>query len=630
MEYKSIYAHFLEIGQGVNSLFQCNKLGRRHVLEFLDANDWFGMEHRIIARTPHISVDDIQKLQDPITLWLSAYKRPSREKIVLMLEHFKGKYPETCRLYAQFISQNKMADRPAGWMLLDFILSEIDREITEYDESGLQKFITLLDDGATRKAAQLFADFLGTENHDGESISSWKYTFNIRDNPSLVNDAYPATDFATMAYCVFNEDMWTQQELIEKAINNETYANLWLFVSLHFICALRAQDMVRLPAPTLPRDGNIIFKEVMSKAFTQHDAITLVEEFLFRIKLNPIHPSKTAKKENIPEIKVSVPESLRVPFGIIMAIALAHRRKPQISTLLEKQKFSFSSIRKFFGNDFAKALGASSFSTRRCNKSFLQGIEAIGGNEHGKPKGYMLAALARSHKGGIGKLPEMTDIYLKDAQFSGYSPEFIIQQMFERGVFSFIPAVLLEVYTGDGYTKLPITKQTHLIGEVGLTAYQIENMAQAMERAIAKSRVAVKEIIQSPSSVKENAGRVLQNIASGASPGKQTDYFCLMIAAGLSCPFATRAGCFGCGYEIQTKATMHTLMREHKYLMAAKKNATPEDAQRYEQIMGKAILPAAAEMITSAKLLYPNADIGGLLDIMEVELSGTDCLSGRC
>jgi hypothetical protein len=242
----------------------------------------------------------------------------------------------------------------------------------------------------------------------------------------------------------------------------------------------------------------------------------------------------------------------------------------------------------------------------------------------------MLAALARSHKGGIGKLADTTDIYLKDAQFSGYSPEFIIRQMFERGVFSFIPAVLLEVYTGDGYTKLPITKQTRLIGEVGLTAYQIENMAQAMERAIAKSRAVVKEIIHNAVDLKENVGRVLQNIASGASPGKQSDYFCLMIAAGLPCPFAARTGCFGCGYEIQTKATMHTLMREHKHLMLAKTNTTPEEVQRYELIMRNAILPAAAEMIASAELLYPNADISGLLDIMEVELHGADCISGRC
>ena len=630
MEYKSIYAHFVEIGQEVNSMFQNKKAGRRHILEFMDANDWFGMEHRIISRTPHMAVHELQELQESITLWLSAYKQPARKKITLMLEHFKYKYPETCKLYEQFISNNKMADKPAGWMLLDFILSEIDREITEYDESGLQRLIHRLDEGATRKAAQLFADFLGAENQDGESISVWKYTFNIRDNPSLIHDAYPATDFAAMAYCVFNEDMWVQHDLIRKAVNSETCANLWLFVALHFICALRAQDMARLPAPALPREGKIIFKEVMGRDFTEHDAILLVEEFIFRLNLNPIQPSKTAKKDNIPEIKLFVPESLKSSFGIIMAITLAHRKKSQMKTLLKTIKFDFSSIHRFFGGDFVKALGISGFSTRRCNKSFLQGIEAIVGNEHGKPKGYMLAALARSHKGGVGKLADMTEIYLKDAQFGGYSPEFIIRQMFERGVFSFIPVVLLEMYTGDNYTKLPITKQTQLIGEVGLTAYQIENMAQAMERAIIKSRVTVKEIIQNPSAVKENAARILQNIASGASPGKQSDYFCLMIAAGLSCPFAARSGCLGCGYEIQTKATMHTLMREHKHLMVAKTNATPEEIQRYELIIRNAILPAAAEIITSAELLYPDADVDGLLDIMEVELYGADCISGRC
>ena len=103
-----------------------------------------------------------------------------------------------------------------------------------------------------------------------------------------------------------------------------------------------------------------------------------------------------------------------------------------------------------------------------------------------------------------------------------------------------------------------------------------------------------------------------------------------MVAAGMRCPFAARRGCFGCGYEIQTKAVMHTLMREHKHLKAAKINAVPEEVHRYELIMENAILPAAREMIDSAEMLYPDADIGGLLDIMEVELYGTDCISGRC
>ena len=67
-------------------------------------------------------------------------------------------------------------------------------------------------------------------------------------------------------------------------------------------------------------------------------------------------------------------------------------------------------------------------------------------DEPGRPKGYMLAALARSHKGGIGSLPEITDIYLKDASFSGYRPEFILREMFERGIFGFIPAIMLERY----------------------------------------------------------------------------------------------------------------------------------------------------------------------------------------
>lgn len=236
-------------------------------------------------------------------------------------------------------------------------------------------------------------------------------------------------------------------------------------------------------------------------------------------------------------------------------------------------------------------------------------------NEPGKPKGYILAALARSHKGGIGTLPEITEIYLRDARFTGYSPEFIAREMFERGVFSFIPNALLEIYGGNCYKALPIRSQTLLIQEVGLRPSQIENVMLAAESALHKARDTVSAIITGME--KRNIGAILQNIASGNALGRSPECLCLMTAAGQPCPYPSRAGCIGCGYEILTKSALRLLMREFSRLKRLRVNAPKSEVWRYSALLNQAALPAIAEIISCAKALAPDSDISHLLDIVE-------------
>jgi hypothetical protein len=612
-----IYAVAAKMAVELNSLYMGKQVCRRKLLEFMAVNEWFGikriMKYGVILITEH----DVEKLEKPLTLWLSAYKKPGREKINLMLLHFSEVYPITCHLYHEFVVKRAVLDEPSAWKLLDYLLSEIDKEITDYDEAELKEFANKMDTQATIQCARLFADFLHTTKYNGNFLTKWRYAFGTRDTSELVNDAYPIKDFAIMAYCVFNEEMWIKQGLVEKALQSSKDADLWLFVSLHFICALRATDMARIPAPTLPYDSDTVLKKISENTFGKSEASVIVEELIIRLKLKPMKPSKTSAYENVAEFKLFVPESLRTPLGIIMAIALAHHPEILPGKPFVPVKIDTRSIRGFFGDHFIKALGNKRFTTRRCNKSYLQGIDSSASmnNEPSKPKGYILAALARGHKGGIGRLAETTDIYLRDANFTGYTPEFIIREMFERGIFSFIPAILLEIYTGKEYKMLSVSSQTKLIGELGLAAHQIEWVVSAVENAFVKSKNTVKSMLQN--SVKENVGDILQNIASGNAPGRQDECLCLMTAAKISCPYPDRNSCIGCGYEIYTKTTMHTLMSEYIRLMALKNSAKNTDSWRQGKILEQAILPAISEMLEAVKLLYHDTDVTEILDIVE-------------
>ena len=627
--HKNLYEFATYLGATIGSLYKGSSRDRVSLLEFMDANDWFDMAYAMKDRIPLILEKDIPIIQEPLTLWLSAYRKPGREKIVLMLKHFEPIYPETCRMYNRFIKDKKLSDDPSAWKLLDFLLSEMDKDISHYDENDVEYLIGRIEGSATRTVARLFSDFLNTAKRDGKPLSQWRYTFDSRENTMLINDAYALEDFSIMAYCVFNEEMWARQELVEKAVKNKVYADLWLFVALHFVCALRSGDIERIPAPTLPYSGETAIAKISDGTFTTKEASALVDELCIRLKVKPLKPSKTSAQDNVPDLKLFVPESLIAPLGTIMALVLAHRPEIHPGSGFIKPSDRLSSVRDFFGEYFLNAIGNRRFSSRRCNKSYLQGIELVGTDEEGKPKGYMLAALARSHVSGIGKLAETTEIYLKDARFSGYNPKFIIRQMFERGIFSFIPAALLEIYTGAKYTELSIINQTNLIGELGLASYQVEGLAEATERAMIRSRNAVADVLKNPTALKESVGAMLQNIASGASPGKQDGFLCLMMATGMNCPFPSRGGCIGCGYEIASKTAMYTLVRECKRLKERIKNANSLDEYRYAKIINQAIIPAVKEMLASAKLLYPDADVSALWDIMEVEMRGINSGTGK-
>ena len=627
-EYKNLYALAAELGAELGSHYRDNRLDRSNILNFMEINEWFGVPFFMKELAPWFDICHVPAVREALSIWLVAYRKPAREKAKLLLGKFNSTYPDTCRLYSRFLTEQGKWDTDASWKLLDFMFSEIDKDLTKFTEKEIATLVMAINSDTTRVVAKLFADFLTATQKYGSTISGWVYTFDARDAPERINDAYSFEDFSIMAYCVFNKEMWEKQQMIEKAVQSKTFADLWLFVALHFICALRKSDMGRLPAPSLPYTPDVVLSKIFDGIFNKSEAVALVEELTIRLELNPIKPSKTSRHKNIPDIKLIVPESLKAPLGTIMAITLAHRSSTAGEVGFVKPADNMENARKFFGNDFAKAMGNRRFSSRRCNKSYLQGIEITGADEPGKPKGYMLAALARGHKNGIGKLAETTAVYLKDARFGGYSPEFIIAQMFERGVFSFIPAALLEIYAGDDYVKLPVKSETQLIGQLGLTASQVEGLAETVQRAMIRSRKAVKDIIGNISAAKENIGSILQNIASGSAPGKQNGCLCLMTAAGLPCPFAGRDGCIGCGYEIYTKTMMYTLMREYAELARLMDSSVPAESQRYSMILEQAVTPAIEEMLACAKLFYPNANVDMLVDIVEVEFNDVDSDTG--
>lgn len=595
------------MARDVGSKYRNDQAGRDALWQFLDVNHWFGIEHGTDGQKMWIT--SIGPINSALKLWLQAYRRSNEEKIDLMLETYSVSLPKTCRQFQDYIEEKKCKSKEAIVDLLDFLLYSLDREIDEYDAAGLHSLVLHANQTLNLTSLNQLTEFL---NFAGKEM--WIYQFPGRRIVKPTNSAYTLQQFSTMAYTVFNADSWRDNDLIRKAAESERYANLWLFIALHFVCAIRKSDLARLPAPSLPYPPQELRGKILAGTFSRREARSISEELMFRLDMKPLKPGKT-KRYHAPDMKLFVPESILEPLGIILALSLSFREPG--SPFLQLRGFTFSDMRNFFGEAFGNAIENRRFLSRRANKAYLQGIEICADETRNRPKGYMLAALARSHIGGLGKFPEITEAYLKDAAFSGYSPDFILREMFERGIFGFVPALLLDYYSGSSYRKLDVASQTQLIKMIGLNALQLESITESVMKSYQQARKIVEALLTAQHENRPALGTVLQNIASEAAPSRQKEFLCLRSAAGYPCCELDRSGCLGCRYEVYTKGSMHLLMKEYARLMQEQKRTDGTSQRRIKNILEKGILPAVSEILVSIPLLFSDAEMEPLYEIME-------------
>ena len=616
MERVEFFTLVKETAKQRRSLYKGNVKDRAKLLDFLEMNDWFGFGITVPTGNPsadsklYIPKEQVDVICERLCLWLDGFRRTNSEKLEILLRHGEQTFPHTACLYREFIEKEGLSDDISAWRLLDFLLYHLTGEISEMKSAEAEKLVDTLDREATRAVSELYTHF-NEWIQKKLGISGWRYRFEYRTKRTGI-EAYTLHQFSGMAYCLFNDEWWERQCLVEKACGSATYANLWAFISIHFVCGLRSTDIIRIPKPDLGMDGAAFREKAMAGGLEAPEEIS--RDIQIRIRYRPKRPNKTKAGSSIPDVKVFIPVSLEKPMGIILGIAASHCDGMKPGEFFLRADRSQSHIRNFFGREFIELLGEKGFASSRANKAYLQGLEIMADSTEGSIRGYMVAALARSHKGGLATLPDVTDIYLRDAAFSGYKSEFIAREMFERGVFGFVPHLLLEAYAGKDYTGLTITEQTQMIKSIGIRSSGIEGIVSVCEASLARAHEAVEDIMSAGADIPA----LVQEIASGRAAGKQEGCLCAMTGGGYPCANPERAVCIGCRYEIHTKSVLHQLSREYSRMRGLMDGP---DGWRYKAMIQQAVLPVIGEYLAYMRETIPEVDMGGLAEIMEGGLS---------
>jgi len=102
---------------------------------------------------------------------------------------------------------------------------------------------------------------------------------------------------ARMKYIIEN-DMYIN------AAQSKNYVDTWLFLALHFICALRNSDIVRIHHPRITMKPEEVLKQVIEGNFSDEDARLTLYSITWRLTALPLTPNKTRKHSGISSIKL--------------------------------------------------------------------------------------------------------------------------------------------------------------------------------------------------------------------------------------------------------------------------------------------------------------------------------------
>lgn len=590
---------------------------REKVSEFLLDNEWFGLSINLDDYT--ISEKDAEVLKNHIKDYLT-----TPPGIKSMEAIFSKKFPSTSELFKQFVKEEKLS-KSDTFYLLDFLAYNLTKDLFLYSDAEVEKLVEVATENLTKLLGNILIQFIKWLLNKG--VTRYRVSFEMTKRYTIesTNGAYELDEYLELMYYLFNEDYIIKNDMLCKAANSKDYADTWLYLGLHFICALRTTDLERLGHPKLTREPLEVLEAVVDGTWSSSEARRTLLSITTRLTYLNLTPNKTKNASNVAQLKFHVPESCQVLIGTLLAICEAHFQLQipyNAENPLIRQIKTYEKITSYMGEEIGNLFLERNFSSRSANKSYLQSVAMLADDVLEEKselniKGYFLAALARSHKGDFNEFAQTTTTYLKDAQLGQLKPEMVAKELFERGVLSMIPSMLLTIVTRGKYKKLSPSQQTQMIKSLDLTPIEIEKTLELSIRADSRSQQALKTLVENNVDP-EQLLTICHRIGNGEAFSKQGESMCLLSALGKLCPYDDRQHCVGCQYELQTKSTLLLLIGEFNRLNKQYQKLKNElERGKVRAILEKQIKPCLTEMLQALSEQYGEAVLSDYEDIIK-------------
>ena len=590
---------------------------REKVSGFLLDNEWFGVSINLDDYT--ITEKDAEVLKNHIKDYLT-----TPPGIKSMEGIFSKKFPSTSELFVQFAEEEKLSETNRFY-LLDFLAYYLTKDLFLYGDAEVETLVEVATEVLTKSQGNILIQFIKWLLNKG--VTRYRVSFEMTKRYTIesANGAYELDEYLELMYYLFNEDYIIKNDMLSKAANSKNYADTWLYLGLHFICALRSTDLERLGHPKLTREPLEVLEAVVDGTWSSSEARRTLLSITTRLTYLNLTPNKTKNASNVTQLKFHVPESCQVLIGTLLAICEAHFQLQipyNAENPLIRQIKTYEKITSYMGEEIGNLFLERNFSSRSANKSYLQSVAMLADDVLEEKselniKGYFLAALARSHKGDFNEFAQTTTTYLKDAQLGQLKPEMVAKELFERGVLSMIPSMLLTIVTRGKYKELSPSQQTKMIKSLDLTPVEIEKTLELSVRADLRSQQALKTLVEN-NVEPEQLLTICHRIGNGEAFSKQGESMCLLSALGKLCPYDDRQHCVGCQYELQTKSTLLLLIGEFNRLNKQYQKLKNElERGKVRAILEQQIKPCLTEMLEALSEQYGEAVLSDYEDIIK-------------
>ena len=590
---------------------------REKVSGFLLDNEWFGVSINLDDYT--ITEKDAEVLKNHIKDYLT-----TPPGIKSMEGIFSKKFPSTSELFVQFAEEEKLSETNRFY-LLDFLAYYLTKDLFLYSDAEVETLVEVATEVLTKSQGNILIQFIKGLLNKG--VTRYRVSFEMTKRYTIesANGAYELDEYLELMYYLFNENYIIKNDMLCKAANSKNYADTWLYLGLHFICALRSTDLERLGHPKLTREPLEVLEAVVDGTWSISEARRTLLSITTRLTYLNLTPNKTKNASNVAQLKFHVPESCQVLIGTLLAICEAHFQLQipyNVENPLIRQIKTYEKITSYMGEEIGNLFLERNFSSRSANKSYLQSVAMLADDVLEEKselniKGYFLAALARSHKGDFNEFAQTTTTYLKDAQLGQLKPEMVAKELFERGVLSMIPSMLLTIVTRGKYKKLSPSQQTQMIKSLDLTPVEIEKTLELSIRADLRSQQALKTLVEN-NVEPEQLLTICHRIGNGEAFSKQGESMCLLSALGKLCPYDDRQHCVGCQYELQTKSTLLLLIGEFNRLNKQYQKLKNElERGKVRAILEQQIKPCLTEMLEALSEQYGEAVLSDYEDIIK-------------
>ena len=596
---------------------------RNKYIDFLETNDYFGISiidpENILYESPgkedfYINKEDVALLDYKSESFFRDYGLTEKEKIKRIVVHSK-KHPLSKKYIMMFLDKINSDTSSYTPALTEFVRVIFD--LPDLSQITDEDIVAVIEDAETVRTKTYLKDFCNYASR--YEIVKFHYV-ELKRKQYNSTTAYSYEEYVRLAKILFNEKYDKNNELTAKALDNHVYAEMWLYLSVHYICAWRSADICnKWIYPNLKSNDNQfkINVDTLKDDIISNNIPANVYEKVALYSIRRIELSNTpAGKTGIGKLRSEIVPALRQLFGKLILIAEYHHISSGEGYMNSHRTAMYRNwvvCKEFFGTEMYDITGRHSLSSIRLNKSYLQGIErATRDNGHPTLIAHVIASFARNHAS-----IDTTAIYLKDHGLTGETAEVVLFMMLQRGVFSVsLYSALCAAYP-DQFQKLSISEQTAIMKQIPLSAYELESIGTAI--------VASDEVVHSfkKADTKEPTEilKAMYAITQGNGKAKDPGIFCMKKALGFSCVNPTYESCLAnvCPYHIFTSEGIPALIRVIKEYQ---EKALRTGNKKYEAVLKKKIIPEFQNIINEIIKEMSDADKKGLQQLITEGLNG--------